>query len=331
MHLQFAYYESSMVVEYVVERWGAAAVGKVLEELGNDVAINVALAKHTEPIEKLDESFAAWFKTKAEGLATGVDWEKPEIALDAGSDAMRAWVDSKPGSFWGWLGLGRALVAEKMHKEAVPALEKAAALYPTYGEAGGPWILLAAAHRELRDAKAERANLEKHVALDAEAVEARVRLIELAAGEKDWKAVREVASQLLGINPLIPAPHRSLAQAAEALGERALAIEAQRTLLLLDPLDRADHHYKLAKLLVEENQLAAARQEVVKALEEAPRFRDAHRLLLEIVEKSAAVTGPPAAASEPSPASSSASPSAPPSASPTTSPPASTTPEDPQP
>ena len=302
MHLQFAYYQSSMVVDYVVGRWGAAALGKVLEELGNDVAINEALAKHTEPIEKLDASFEQWFKGKAQELAKGVDWEKPTVGLDAGTDEMRAWVGSRPTNFWGWLGYGRALVAEKMHEEAVVALEKAAQLYPTYGEPGGPWILLAAAHRGLGDTKSERAMLERHLALDAEAVEARLRLLELTAGEKDWKAVREVAGQLLGINPLIPPPHRYLAEAAESLGERPLAIESQRTLLLLDPLDRADHHYRLAKLLAAENELPAARAEVVKALEEAPRFRDAHRLLLEITEKTAInLANQPPATSPPTP------------------------------
>ena len=253
----------------------------------------------------MDAGFDQWLKGQAQALAKGVDWEKPAMGLDAGTDEMRAWVGSRPTNFWGWLGYGRALVAEKMHKEALEPLRKAAELYPTYGEPGGPWILLAAAYREMGDRTSERAMLEKHIALDAETVEARLRLMELAAGEKDWNAVREVASELLGINPLIPPPHRYLAQAAEALGERPLAIEAQRVLLMLDPLDRADHYYKLAKLLVEENQLPAAKQEVIKALEEAPRFRDAHRLLLEIAGKTAVNSNdpPPAATASPSPSS----------------------------
>lgn len=301
MHLQFAYYESSMVVQYVVERFGLPAVRKVLSDLGESVAINDALAKHTEPLDKLDASFDAWFRGQAEQLGKGkeVDWKKPELDLDADSAAMRAFNEQHPNNFWGLLGEGRALLAEKKHSDAIAPLEKAAALYPNYGEAGGPYLLLAAAHRELENVKAERAMLEKHVALSAEAIEPRVRLMEIAAAEKDWKAVREHAEQVLGINPLVPPPHRYVAKAAEALGDRPLAIEAQRTLLLLDPLDRADHHYQLARLLVAENQLPAARSEVVRALEEAPRFRDAHRLLLEIVEKSEAprpdpVDAPPA-------------------------------------
>ena len=286
MHLQFAYYESSMVVQYVVDRFGAEAMKKVLADLGEDVPINVALAKHTEAIEQLDASFEKWFRQQADQLAAGVDWEKPELDLDAGSAAMHAWNEQHPNSFWGLLGEGRALVAERKHKEAIPPLEKAAQLYPGYGEAGGPWVLLAAAYRELGDTKAERAMLEKHVALSAEAIEPRVRLMEIAAAQNDWKAVREQAEQVLGINPLVPTPHRYVAKAAEATGDRPLAIEAQRTLLTLDPLDRADHHYQLARLLYAENKLPDARQEVVRALEEAPRFREAHRLLLEIVDKS---------------------------------------------
>jgi tetratricopeptide (TPR) repeat protein len=298
MHLQFAYYESSMVVQYVVERFGAEALRQVLAELGESVAINDALARHTEPIDKLDANFDQWIKGQAQALGKDVDWSKPE-QLDADSEAMRAWVDAHPASFWGWLGYGRALLAEHRHKEAVEPLKKAAALYPTYGEPGGPWVLLAGAYREAGDARTEREMLEKHVALNAEAVEPRIRLMELASAEKDWKAVADVASQLCGINPLIPAPHRYAATAAEALADRPRAIEAWRTLLLLDPLDRADHHYHLAKLLAEENQLPEAKRQVLQALEEAPRFREAHQLLLRLADPAPPAAAPPPAPTQP--------------------------------
>jgi len=58
-----------MVIEFVAERFGHAAIGRVLSDLADDVPINAALAKHTEPIEKLDASFAAWLKQQAEELA----------------------------------------------------------------------------------------------------------------------------------------------------------------------------------------------------------------------------------------------------------------------
>lgn len=285
MHLQFAYFESSMAVEYVVERFGADALRKVLADLGDDVPINDALARHTEPIEELDASFAEWLGGQAEALAPKADLERPELALDADSATMLAWNREHPNNFWGLLGEGRALLDEQKFEEAKRPLEAAAALYPGFAEVGGPYLLLAAAHRELGETDAERAMLEKHVALSAEAVEPRLRLIELATKANDWKTVRAQAEQVMAVNPLTPAPHRHLAAAAEALGDRSAAIESHRTLLKLDPLDAAEHHYRLAKLLADDGQFADARRSVVRALEEAPRYRAAHRLLLEIVAK----------------------------------------------
>ena len=51
----------------------------------------------------------------------------------------------------------------------------------------------------------------------------------------------------------------------------------------MDPLDRADVHFRLASALHRTKQLAAAKRQVIMALEQAPRYRDAHALLLKIV------------------------------------------------
>jgi tetratricopeptide (TPR) repeat protein len=94
--------------------------------------------------------------------------------------------------------------------------------------------------------------------------------------------VSEHAAVMLAINPLIAAPHRLLARGAEALGERTTAIEANRALLMLNPLDRAEIHFRLAKLLRDEGRIDDAKRQVIEALEQAPRFLEAHQLLLEI-------------------------------------------------
>jgi tetratricopeptide (TPR) repeat protein len=137
--------------------------------------------------------------------------------------------------------------------------------------------------------------LEKLAALDGDALEANLRLIEICEASEDWQAVAKSAEQALAVNPLIRAPHRSLARAAEAIDDPRRAIHAYRALLRMDPVDPAEAHFRLARLLFGEGDLASARREVLKALEEAPRFRAAHRLLLEIVaraESQAAASGP---------------------------------------
>src|SRR5205823_13616677 len=53
-HLQFAYYESSLVVEWLVQKWGVEKLRALLADLARGVAINDALAARFAPIEKLD-------------------------------------------------------------------------------------------------------------------------------------------------------------------------------------------------------------------------------------------------------------------------------------
>ncbi len=285
MHLQFAYYESSMVVQYVLDRFGTAALERILADLGADVPINAALARHTEPIEKLDESFAAWLRGKAEAAAEA-DLKQPELDLDAGSAAMAAFNKANPANFWGLLGEGRALLAEPQIRGGEATAEGGGRVVPrlrrrgrAVAAAGGGAPRVGGDEGRARDAgEARRAQRRGRRAADAprrtggrgEGVEGRARS----------------AEQVLAVNPLAPAPHRELARAAEALGDRAAAIEAHRTLLLLDPLDAPQHRYELAKQLAADGKLADARREIVRSLEEAPRFRAAHELLLDIVRKS---------------------------------------------
>ena len=229
MHLRFAYYESSMVVAYIAERFGFDAINRVLSDLGDSVPINVALARHTEPLEALDAHFADWLKKQAEAMGPEATWTQPDLPLDADSATMSRWTTEHPDNFWGQLGLGRALLAERKFAAAKAPLKKAAQLWPAAAPAGGPYLLLAAVHRELGESADETAMLKKHVALDADAFEPRLRLAELCAASSDWPAVDRYAAEAIAINPLVPAPYRLLASAAEATGDpRRVHLGARR-------------------------------------------------------------------------------------------------------
>ena len=103
------------------------------------------------------------------------------------------------------------------------------------------------------------------------------------SGEGLWQAARKHILRSLAVNPLAPATHRRAAAAAEKLADRELAIASYRALLLLDTFDAADTHYKLATLLHQQGNLLEAKRHTLLALEDAPRYRDAQKLLLEIV------------------------------------------------
>ena len=125
--------------------------------------------------------------------------------------------------------------------------------------------------------------------LDDDATEADLRLTELAQQAGDWAAEETFAERFLAVNPLVIPPYRFLAEAEEKLGKPAEAIAANRTLLLLNPPDPAEVHAQLARLLWRTHD-SEARRQVLQALEDAPRYREALALLLEINQTSA--TGP---------------------------------------
>ena len=284
-HLQFAYYESSLVVEWLIKKWGVEKMRALLADLARGVEINAALAARFEPIEKLDANFAAHARSLADATGPKLDWSKPDPAALASGPKLNEWLAQHPDNFTALAEQARRLIADKKWAEAKVPLRKLIALYPEQHDSGGAHSMLAHVHRELGESAGEEAMLNKVAELCSDAPEAYARLAEIAAARKDWRAVLANADRFTAVNPLAPEPHRSIAEARDATGDKPGAIRAYRTMLALNPPDQPEIHFRLARVLHAMGD-AAAKREVLLALEEAPRFREAHALLLELDAKS---------------------------------------------
>jgi tetratricopeptide (TPR) repeat protein len=275
--LLFAYYESSLVVEFLARERGLETLKAILQDLRDGQEINQAITAHTLPLAELERQFTAFARAQAGALAPGADLEKPPKDVDA------AWNLEHPNNYYLRLRQARKLMDDKNWAQARPLLEAAAASYAGERRADNPLWLLAKTARNLKDTNAELAALTKLAERESDFVDLYLRLIELSVAAKDWAPAAKYANLLLAVNPLISAPYAALAQAEDALGEGEQAIAAYRRLLLLDPADAAQVHYQLARLLhARGNAEAEAKRHVLQALEEAPRFREAQRLLLQL-------------------------------------------------
>jgi tetratricopeptide (TPR) repeat protein len=292
LHLQFAYYESSLVIEYLVETFGLQVVTGILADLSTGRSIDTALKRHVGCLDALDEAFAAYAMKRAQELAPGADWESPELSPDGALGELQEWCRLHPRNIEGLTLLAMRLLEARRWGEAKQPLEALLKLYPENTGTANPYLMLATVHRELGEAEAERAVLERLAARSADASGAYLRLVELCEAAGDWEGGARNAERVLAVNPLLRAPYRSLARAAEALGDPDRAIRANRALLGLDPRDPAGTHFRLASLLKETGDLEAAHRHVLMALEEAPRFRAGHRMLLEIVGRLSARSDP---------------------------------------
>ncbi len=306
LHLQFAYYEASIVVEFLIERHGLDSVKAILRDLGEGVFINEALEKHTAKLSSLEKDFTEFARAKANAMAPGLDFTKPDFegaasftvtnllsTLLGGGDKpkrpsgpaseaqMLKWSEGRPANYWALRYLAAKHVGAKDWAAAKQPLEKLVAEYPTQKGRDSAYALLAHAHRSLGETNLERAVLLRWVETDAEAAEANLRLMELGTANGDWSEVQKATRRYLAVNPLVPAPYRHLARAAEKTGDVPVAVGALRTQLELDPPNPPDIHFQLARLL-EPTDTDTSRRHVLRALEDAPRHRDALELLLKL-------------------------------------------------
>ena len=330
LHVQFAYYQSALVVEYLVSQFGFDSLKAILRDLARGTDINEAIAKHTAPMKQVEKEFAEFAKAKAEALGPELDWKKPAQAgsrlfefpeadlLKRNSDEPKPATPPTPHptnepsafrqryatatasteesssdkNYWKLVEEARRAIAAKNWQAAKLPLNTLISLCPNQTGPNNAYAMLAMVHRELKETTEERAALEKWASQESDALDAYSRLMEIAQSSHEWSVVDQNAECFLAVNPLLPQPYRYLARAAQETGQAPKAIRAYEKLLLLDPADPADVHYRLARLMRMNNDPAAKRH-VLQALEEAPRYRDAHRLLLELAQANPASTNAP--------------------------------------
>jgi tetratricopeptide (TPR) repeat protein len=276
-YLQFAYYQSSLVVEFLVERYGLDSLRAILKDLGEGKEINKAIAAHTDSLDHLQKDFEAFAKSAAENFGPDSVWEKPKRDGDGAIELT--WAASHTNNFFVVRDkAGRALERGNTN-EAIQLLERCVKLYPGQRGADTAYAELAAIYRSRNQAESEREILRQWARSEDEAAPALRRLLQLDGD--DPKLLRRDASDLLQINPLISDPYEALAKADEKSGDKSGAIQNYKTVLKLDPDDPAEAHFHLARLF-EGSDSQQARRHILLALEEAPRYRAAHKLLLKI-------------------------------------------------
>jgi tetratricopeptide (TPR) repeat protein len=298
LHLQFAYFESCLVVEYLVEKHGGEALNKILVDLGEGLSINDALERHTGSLAELDAEFAKYARERANAMAPGADWAEPELPRRADREAIAAWLKDHPDNYPALARLAAEMIRANEWRAARETLEKMVELFPGDIGPASPYRMLARVFHELGENREERAVLQQLCERSASCIDAYERLGELAVSDGDWEMARSVAQRWLAVNPLTPAPHRLAAAAAEKLGDHSLSISSLEAILLLDPIDPAEAHLQLATELDQQEDYVAAKRHALLALEETPRFRQAYTRLFAINrnlsrQKSSEDAGPP--------------------------------------
>ena len=212
------------------------------------------------------------------------------LAPEAFDTQYLAWLNQRYGSeaahFDEWRTKLKALAsaAEKKQYDLVLAQGPAlVALYPEYVADANAYELLAEAHHAANDPKAEAAALTayEHQGGEDPAVLKRLAALQTSAGEQP-----EAAATLARINYIYPikdeALHHQLGDLLYAQKQYDGAIPEYTAALASNPVDKAGAEFNLARAYFAAGQNDKAEESVLAALEVAPGYRPAQKLLLEL-------------------------------------------------
>ncbi len=254
-----SYFQAGLVCRMIEETWGFSKLVDLLRGFGEGRStpdnFQAALGVSAE---EFDQQFKAYIQKLTGPLVEGfAEWRKRlREALEAAQ--------------------------EEKWPEVFTAGEKARDLYPGYVESGSPYILLAKAHEEAGDKAAALQDLveyEKRGGKDPETVSKLANWLD-EAGRRN-EAIR-VLDGLIYVVPADNDVHGRLGAWYLEAGRNAEAAREYNAVLASKPLDLAGAHFNLARTYHKMKDRERTRKHLLAALEAAPSFRPAQKLLLEI-------------------------------------------------
>ncbi len=282
LHLQFAYYTSSLAVEFWIERWGMKGLRKLLDDLSIGMRPEEALARLPGSLELLDAEFLEFARNKALAMSTAADFT-PLSETDAAN--LENWFVEHPTSYPGLRAQLKRQLADEQWKQALETAQTLETLWPDDPSEEGIHAVLAKIHRELDSSDSERSSLIRLSELAAAPREGLLRLVAIDREREDWQSVLRWTNRLQGISPMNTELQTARSQAAEKMEDFDLAARALSALAAMDPIDPAMVQFRLAKAWLGLEEPARAKRACLMALEESPRFRDALELLLQLQDQ----------------------------------------------
>lgn len=281
MHLQFAYYEASLAIEFWIEKYGISTLVKLLDDLSIGMPANEALKRAPGSLELLDKDFQEFAFAKANAYGAGVDLSQPTTEE---RENMPDWLAAHAESYLALYTRCRSLITAKKWTDALEIAEELKTLLPDDGSDEGGYAMLATIHRGLENKEQERSAWANLAERSSDCRQALMRLIELDTERADWSAVSQWCERMIEIDPLRSDVQLARARASERIDAHQLAAKALSASIELDPVDPAGLHYRLAKSLYQLERLNEAKRHVLMALEESPRFMEALELLQKIAD-----------------------------------------------
>ena len=305
--LGFAYFQSYLVVDYIASTYGFDKLVDLVKQYAFikpesdmfETVFNMSL-------DDFDTGFRDWSNQRVadinvfvhsedlpdegEGHGHGIRENSSAILAELYNNAslkqhMLQRIQNEPRDFQAYLQLGIVLFKEENFEEAKFYLNIAHDLLPEYTGYPSPPLVLSQIFDREGNETARLEQLEILLQNQQHDVDSALVLAGDALNKRLIDKADYYLDRAIQVDPYRMDVHRLKAQFAELTEDPALAVTEYQILVKLDRNDPVEAQTNLAQAYLLNGQYDEARQNILSALETAPSYRRAQKILLEAVDK----------------------------------------------
>ena len=286
--LQLSYLQAGLAAEFLLDRFGPGKIREILVAYAQDQTSDEVFTKVLgSSLEDLDGAFQEVLEDRVRPLVArmkrlrlpGLESSKLGLAT------LRQELENHPDNYWLHLTLGKLLLSTEAFKKALPHLQKAIQIFPYPTGAQSPYPLLLQAYEKLEDSEGILATLRHWWSVAPEQGQIGRRLAFQLINRSETVEAMKILQELMYVTPFEPELHKALGNLYLEKDDVKASLTEFQALLALQPNDLADAHFSLARALARSGHNGQAKEQVLLALEIAPTYQPAQRLLLQLVRQ----------------------------------------------
>ena len=304
--LGFAYFQAYLVVDFIADEYGFE---KLVELVDQYAFIKEEEERFDEVfgqnLGQFDAAFRGWIDRRVaeinvyvhsedlpdegDGHGHGVRENSSAILAELYNNVslkqhMRARIEENDRDFQAYLQLGIVLFKEESFFEAKQYLNQAYELLPSYTGYPSPPLVLSQIYEQEGNREAQLQQLELLLQNLQHDYASAIILAEAALEESNFERAEYYIDRAIQVDPYRADVHQLKASYAETIGDSQLAVTEYEVLLKLEINDPAEAQTNLAQAYLNNGQALQAKENILRALETAPSYQRAQRILLQSID-----------------------------------------------
>ncbi|MFC1725763.1 tetratricopeptide repeat protein [candidate division KSB1 bacterium] len=281
-----AYYQSMKIVEFLIKTYGYQVIPELLQGFKERKTMeeNFVSVINKKP-EEINREFFDYLEKdlkKLSSIAVGLDNISSNQETDTGiKDKM---LKRAGNPYFNSLEKGLEYLEENNLTEAEKKFLQALEIYPYFVDRNNPYLKLAQIYRKLEENDKLENILKKYLNVTEYGAAESRELAGLYVKKNEFKEAEKYYIRSIYIEPYERDTYLQLAKIFKAQNIFHKEVEQRRKIVALDPVNKTEAFYNLALSLYNDNRTNDAKKEVLKALEIAPGYKDAQKLLLNCIK-----------------------------------------------